>query len=120
MNLGEMIAELRKDKGALQRDLAELLGVSVGTISNYETGTHEPDLKSLVMLADYFNVTTDYLLGRTKFQVDFNAITDTFAEYEGKTIANGDLIALSAKLSAKSKALLVDYIEMLRLREDCK
>ena len=40
-----------------------------GTISNYENGVHLPDIDKLVELADYFNVTTDYLLGRCTSQL---------------------------------------------------
>lgn len=40
MRMGEILAELRKDKNLKQKDLAELLNLSIGTISNYETGSH--------------------------------------------------------------------------------
>lgn len=64
--LGELPAELRQDKKMTQRELANKLHVSSGTISNYEKGVHFPDLERLINLADYFHVTTDYLLGRAK------------------------------------------------------
>lgn len=66
---GEILADLRQDRSLTQKSLAEKLHVSVGTISNYENGVHLPDLEKLVMLADYFNVTTDYLLGRTPYNI---------------------------------------------------
>ena len=59
-----MLSELRRDRHLTQKQLSELLHVSVGTISNYENNTHLPDLVKLKELADYFNVSTDYLLGR--------------------------------------------------------
>ena len=68
-SFGEMLAELRKDRGMTQKDLAERLHVSVGTISNYENGAHMPDLEKLTELADLFKVTTDYLLGRAVYNV---------------------------------------------------
>ena len=61
---GELLAELRQDKGLTQKQLGKVLSVSTGTISNYENGVHYPDLEKLVILADYFQVSTDYLLGR--------------------------------------------------------
>ena len=61
---GEMLSELRRDKGLSQKELAGLLHVSVGTVSNYENDVHRPDLEGLSLLADLFEVTTDYLLGR--------------------------------------------------------
>ena len=64
---GELIAELRQDRGLTQKQLGKILSVSTGTISNYENGVHYPDLEKLVTLADYFQVSTDYLLGRTGY-----------------------------------------------------
>ena len=61
---GELMAELRQDKGLTQKELGRILSVSTGTISNYENGVHYPDLDKLVQLADFFQVSTDYLLGR--------------------------------------------------------
>ena len=62
---GELLAELRQDRKMTQRDLAQILHVSVGTISNYENSVHFPDVEKLMELADFFGVTTDYLLGRS-------------------------------------------------------
>lgn len=61
---GELLAELRRDKKMTQAELGEILHVSTGTVSNYEKGVHLPDLEKLTALADFFSVTTDYLLGR--------------------------------------------------------
>ena len=61
---GELLAELRKDCNLSQKDLAKIIHVTSGTISNYENGVHLPDIEKLVEIATYFNVTTDYLLGR--------------------------------------------------------
>lgn len=66
---GELLAELRKDSGMTQKQLAERLHVSVGTVSNYENGVHLPDLEKLVELADLFGVTTDYLLARAAYNI---------------------------------------------------
>lgn len=64
---GELMAELRQDRGLTQKELGKILSVSTGTISNYENGVHYPDLEKLVQLADYFQVSTDYLLGRREY-----------------------------------------------------
>lgn len=63
--IGELIAELRKDLRLKQTDVAAYLGVSAGTISNYECGRYEPDLGTVRQLSKLFNVTSDYLLGLT-------------------------------------------------------
>ena len=57
---------IKKDAGLTQEKLAEIFKTKKATISRYETGTRDPKLDTLVDFADYFNVSTDYLLGRTE------------------------------------------------------
>lgn len=59
------LKELRKQQNITQLKLAMDLGVNQNTISRYETGEHEADYKTLILIADYFNVSIDYLLERT-------------------------------------------------------
>lgn len=59
------LRELRKIKGISQLKLAIDLNTTQNTISRYETGAHEPGIKELIAIADYFNVSIDYLLERT-------------------------------------------------------
>ncbi len=59
----EKIKELRLDKKLKQCDLAKALSVDQRTISNWENSRNEPDFKTLVKIANYFDVSTDYLLG---------------------------------------------------------
>ena len=61
---GEILAELRQDRGLTQETLARVLFVTAGTISNYENSAHFPDIEKLTALADFFDVPLDYLLGR--------------------------------------------------------
>ena len=58
------LKELRKQKGISQLKLAMELNTNQNTISRYETGEREPGIKELIRIADYFNVSVDYLLGR--------------------------------------------------------
>lgn len=60
------LKEQRSIKKISQRNLAEMIGVSQQTIGSWETGRTEPDQVSLNKLADFFGVSTDYLLGRTQ------------------------------------------------------
>lgn len=59
------IKELRQEKGVYQADLAKYLGLKQQTISAYENGTNEPDLKTLSKMSKYFDVSIDYLIGRS-------------------------------------------------------
>jgi len=56
MAFGEKILELRKLKGVSQEELADDLGISQSTISNYERGVNAPDLSTLEKCAQYFNI----------------------------------------------------------------
>lgn len=59
------LKEIREKKGISQLKLAMDLGMNQNSISRYETGVREADYESLIKFADYFNVSVDYLLGRT-------------------------------------------------------
>ena len=59
------LKEIRKQRGVTQLKLAMDLNISQNTISRYETGEREADYTTLIRLADYFNVSLDYLLERT-------------------------------------------------------
>ncbi len=61
------IRDLREDKDMRQIDLAKATGIDQRTISNYETGKTSPDAENLILLADFFDVTIDYLVGRTSY-----------------------------------------------------
>ena len=59
------LKEIRKAKGISQIKLAIDLNTNQNTISRYETGEREPGIHELIKIADYFNVSVDYLLERT-------------------------------------------------------
>lgn len=59
------LKEIRKSKGISQLKLAMDLNTNQNTISRYETGEREPSINELIKIADYFNVSIDYLLERT-------------------------------------------------------
>lgn len=67
----DKLKQLRKSHKINQVKLAEILGTSQATITFWETGKRVPDVEMLCKIADYFGVTTDYLLGRTPMTVEF-------------------------------------------------
>ncbi|MCD7917745.1 MAG: helix-turn-helix domain-containing protein [Clostridiales bacterium] len=66
MNLADRIQALRKAKGISQEELAEQAGVSRQAVSKWESSQSTPELEKLILLSDYFGVTTDYLLKGTE------------------------------------------------------
>jgi len=64
---GEKVAELRKDKGMTQLELSKVLGFSRAAVCDWESRGKEPEFDTLILIAKYFNVSTDYLLGLEDF-----------------------------------------------------
>lgn len=62
--IGNRLKDLRATANKTQADVARYLGISRASYSHFENNRNEPDNITLSKLADYFNVTTDYLLGR--------------------------------------------------------
>ena len=112
-HLGELIAELRQDRGLTQKDLGDILCVSSGTISNYENGVHLPDVDKVIALANYFHVTTDYLLGRTSSNLPVELLQQAITNE--KTL--GDVMASFAKLPANRQAALSLIISDMEVRQ---
>ena len=95
-NIGYRISELRKQAGMSQFQLAKVLDIATSTLGMYETGKREPSLKVMNRIANYFNVTTDYLLGRPDKKDDDTKTADidddnVIFTYEGRQIPKEDL-----------------------------
>ena len=112
MKFGELLASLRRERGILQKELAAYLNVTVATISNYEKGVHAPDYETLVRLADFFDVSTDYLLQRTEYKSSIQTLNQ-------KLVVNytvSELVNAILQLDQNSMTALIDYYELLSLR----
>ena len=64
-DFAERIRDLRLSNGMTQAAVGKIIGVRPDAICVYEKGKHYPEVRNLIILADYFGVSTDYLLGRT-------------------------------------------------------
>lgn len=62
----ENLKTLRKSKGLTQVQFAEIFNISSGTIAMWETNKRVPDTSMLIKIAEFFNVTVDYLLGKSE------------------------------------------------------
>lgn len=78
---GERLAALRNEMRLSQYQLADKLEFSRGQIGNYEQGTREPDFATLIKIADFFEVSTDYLLGRSSERVIHRVGTTETQQY---------------------------------------
>jgi transcriptional regulator with XRE-family HTH domain len=77
------LANLRKELNMSQAELAEKLGVSQQTISKYERGTREPDNETLAKLAEIFDCSIDYLLGKTDIRNPYKDFIEKAKEQYG-------------------------------------
>lgn len=104
------LKQLRKDKGLTQTQFASEFNISAGTIAMWETGKRMPDTDMLKKIAQFFNVSIDYLLDNEKSP----SITN-----EGLT-ENDEIIILNRnakKLSPEQQKLLNDVVRQM-LKED--
>lgn len=63
--LGQKLKSLREEKGLLQKEVCSVMNCSITMLSTYERDKRDPDTETLKKLADFYSVSTDYLLGRT-------------------------------------------------------
>lgn len=68
INIGENLKYFRTQNGKTQKDIANILGVATNTYTQYETGTRQPDIATLIKLADYYLISLDILVGRMKIE----------------------------------------------------
>ena len=104
-SFGEILCELREDRRLTQTQLARELHMAPTTISSYETGKIQPPPDKLISLADYFQVTTDYLLGRTKYDIDPAVFHVTICGKKTLGDLVNDVMALSNK--QKEAAMII-------------
>ena len=102
MTFGQRLQQLREEKSLLQKDLAEVLGITQRAISFYESDDRFPkDPISLVKIADFYNVSLDWLLCRSEHR-ECN-----------KNVNSKDLIDVSS-LSEEDKLKIEDYVNMIK------
>lgn len=106
--IGNRLKSLRDDKGLTQADVAKVLGVSRTTYTQYETGKSEPDLATVNRLAEFFNVSVDWLLGRTTVRTPIETIA---AHHDGEDWTEEELEDIER---------FKEFIRMKREREQNK
>lgn len=108
-NFGEILMQLRQEKHLSQAELGNVIFVSGGTISNYEKGVHYPDVEKLVARAEYFGVSIDYLLGRSRSRLSPDVFDQTL--HEETTV--GDVVqALQHFSPTRKRAICVMIADM--------
>lgn len=114
MPFPEILKELREKKGFTQKQLAEALYLSKTTISQYENGTHTPSIETFIKLADIFDVSIDYLLGRTAIPVTFSLLKKTFSSEENVD----DFINMLLSLDCQHRMDLMKQMDYIKFHND--
>jgi HTH-type transcriptional regulator xre len=89
------LKKLRKEGKLTQKDIATFLNISQPAYQQFESGKKKMNLETMEKLADFFNVSTDYLLGKTDFpdldlEVDIDNAIDNSVAYDGTPITDND------------------------------
>ena len=98
------LRDVRKHHKMSQQELASVLGVTQATLSGWETEKYEIDTKSLIFCSEYFNVSTDYLLGRSDNVISSNdeQVLNLFEK------SDENIVLLSRKNGSRKKYTLSD------------
>ena len=112
-NYKDIIRELRIDKDLKQSDVAKVLGIRQQHYSKYEIGEHEMPIWILESLANYYNVSTDFLLGRTKCRDSGDVLNSNILE----NISVGEITTDILNLSIENRIIIVDIVKTYSAKE---
>lgn len=114
------IQQLRAHGGQSQRDLARALGVTAAAVSNWERGANEPSTRQLGLIADYYGVSIDTLLGRTTgpeaSDKPYDAVLrehHAALQERADSVALETLLALWARASPRARKIAIDMLTEL-------
>ena len=109
-----ILKELRTEHGLKRSELARETGINANTLANYEKGTRQASYETLILLADYFNVTVDELLGREEKPDLPRAFGGNPARLNGE---EQRVVADFRRLPSADKTRLKDYLTLLTERQ---
>lgn len=114
--IGDILKELRLKRQLTSEQLCERLGIKGGSYRNYERNDRKPDYDTLVKLADFYGVSTDYILGRPNAK----APKDPFDEIETIDEMEKDLIKEWLNLDEKSRKSFLSVLRKIVLKEEAR
>lgn len=120
MNYGNRIAELREQRGWTQEELATSVGITRAALSHYEKNRRKPDFETLTRLADRFNVSIDYLIGRTKHEKmnmdsDVREFADNLELSDEDLLERFNLMIDGRKLTEEEAKRFIAFVRMERM-----
>lgn len=107
--IGDTLKRLRTKKGLASEELCSKIGIKGGSYRNYERNDRKPDYDTLVKLADFYNVSTDYLLGRPTAQPPTDALERLFTEKSFSALEE-ELLRKYMELPHEARQAVVRFI----------
>lgn len=108
----EMIIKLRKEKGWSGQEVADAIGLSYKVYQTYESGARNAGLPVVEKLADFYNVSTDYLLGRTEVREMNRLSADALTEEQVREIDDA-IVSSYERLPLESRRAFIKMLEDL-------
>ena len=108
MRVGELIRGLREDRDLKQQDVADAIRVSRQAYASYETGASAPPIEVLIALAEYYQVSVDYLVGL----IEYRTYPDVLDQTITVNVTARRLLAVIRKLDETEREQVVDYVEL--------
>jgi transcriptional regulator with XRE-family HTH domain len=112
--LNELFRDMREDKDISQHVIAEVIGISQQQYSKYEKGKRDLPLQALPILADYYDVSADFLIGRKGEYFNIPNLEMSVTKTKTVTEVITDLLALDSE----GRAAVVDFIFLQHLKEE--
>lgn len=113
MMFGDILQELRKDKGWKQADLAKQLNLSPSTVGSYENAVSEPTFENLIKISDLFEVNIDYLLGHSREPLLWSDLNQVIELETGEVTLYAVKEALQS-LSVHDRTIVVETLMKLK------
>lgn len=104
----ERLRDLRKSRGKTQQEIADMLNIRRSTYGEYERGVIVPPTDKIQMLAKYFNVTVDWLIGKEETQEDISKTLNTLLT---QLKSNKQFVFHGNKMNKESRNILIKSIE---------
>lgn len=121
LSLGQRLQKARKMKGMTQQEVADKFGISHGTLSGYERNYRDPDTEVLNRLADLYNVSVDWLVGRTNdskqvLSQDARLLIDSLEMSDEEIIKTFNLTVDGISLTPEQIKSFIGYVRIERMK----
>ncbi len=117
--LSQRLKELRIEREKTQQDIADILGITRPAYTAYESGNRQPDYETLNKLAEFYNSTTDYLLGRSNNRRPELLVKETPGDYEiEKFLRESNVKFGDEPLDDEDKQDIVEFLKIIWNRKN--